>query len=556
MAATKPQMPLQPARRTQNPVQQPPGTNSSSQPRIGPLPQTLLQGQNGVPVAQSGQTNNVTQNPALQRAMAQAASAQSNAAQVFALLAPHMESLTQAYRAGNLSEEQRQQLQVILATYGRHFRLQQTRQQSQQSQPQQSSDTTNGAQDHSAQSSVPSGTQQRSQDAAALHAQNRASPNHPQPNSTASNPSTLHPALLLKSASIPGMPPPGYVAPNGWTPTINGAPPPPIAGTKRKTPPPSNPSAEQQHAPLPPAAQQRQPSQQPVRPPTQQSSSYVAPDPIKNLAIQFNYRGSSELDAPDPRPQPWPNAVGSRPTLTGGLGGASLTLCTPTLLVHPSMDTEVLDPTTTVPVDSTTAASNGPGGTSTLSKDTKPGGGLVSNKRTVMDIITSVDPNVKVDPDVEDFMLELADEFIDSATHFACRLAQHRGSDSLDAKDLQLYLGITFTGRAFKLTLSRFIPIEGSMNLRIPGHSSDDTRVSMSLSHASATGANSGAADLLALTTGTGARVGKLPGQGNITKATKASKAEKNKDKEKDADIRLGRGLRSIRLAAVKNARR
>jgi transcription initiation factor TFIID subunit 12 len=40
-------------------------------------------------------------------------------------------------------------------------------------------------------------------------------------------------------------------------------------------------------------------------------------------------------------------------------------------------------------------------------------------------------------------MLELADEFIDSAINFACRIAQHRGSDTLDVRDLQLHLGKT-----------------------------------------------------------------------------------------------------------------
>ena len=64
--------------------------------------------------------------------------------------------------------------------------------------------------------------------------------------------------------------------------------------------------------------------------------------------------------------------------------------------MHPPMDTEALEHATTV--DSTTTGGNGPGGT--LSKDTKSGG--VSNKKTVMDIITSIDPNVKVEPEVED----------------------------------------------------------------------------------------------------------------------------------------------------------
>lgn len=48
-------------------------------------------------------------------------------------------------------------------------------------------------------------------------------------------------------------------------------------------------------------------------------------------------------------------------------------------------------------------------------------------------------------------MLELADEFIDSAIHFACKLAQHRGSDTLEVRDLQLHLGALFYGQVLNL---------------------------------------------------------------------------------------------------------
>lgn len=38
-------------------------------------------------------------------------------------------------------------------------------------------------------------------------------------------------------------------------------------------------------------------------------------------------------------------------------------------------------------------------------------------------------------------LLDIADEFVDSVTNFGCRLAKHRGAESLEVRDLQLHLG-------------------------------------------------------------------------------------------------------------------
>ncbi|ORZ40299.1 transcription initiation factor, partial [Catenaria anguillulae PL171] len=61
-------------------------------------------------------------------------------------------------------------------------------------------------------------------------------------------------------------------------------------------------------------------------------------------------------------------------------------------------------------------------------------------KRRLTDLIAQIDPTYKVDADVTDLLMELADEFIESTTRFACDLAKHRKGDTLEVRDVQLYL--------------------------------------------------------------------------------------------------------------------
>ncbi|XP_076317203.1 transcription initiation factor TFIID subunit 12-like isoform X2 [Tachypleus tridentatus] len=64
----------------------------------------------------------------------------------------------------------------------------------------------------------------------------------------------------------------------------------------------------------------------------------------------------------------------------------------------------------------------------------------VLNKQRLQDLVREVDPNEQLDEDVEELLLQIADDFIENVVTSSCLLAKHRRSSTLDVKDVQLTL--------------------------------------------------------------------------------------------------------------------
>ncbi|CAI9716908.1 transcription initiation factor TFIID subunit 12-like [Octopus vulgaris] len=86
-----------------------------------------------------------------------------------------------------------------------------------------------------------------------------------------------------------------------------------------------------------------------------------------------------------------------------------------------------------------------------------PAESKVLDKRRLQELVKEVDPLEQLDEDVEEVLLQIADDFIENVVTNACQIAKHRKSNVLEVKDVQLHL-------------------ERNWNMWVPGFGSEDLR--------------------------------------------------------------------------------
>lgn len=81
----------------------------------------------------------------------------------------------------------------------------------------------------------------------------------------------------------------------------------------------------------------------------------------------------------------------------------------------------------------------------------------VLTKPRLQELVKEIDPTEQLDEEVEELLLQIADDFVENTVNAACLLAKHRKVSKVEVKDVQLHL-------------------ERNWNMWIPGFGTDELR--------------------------------------------------------------------------------
>lgn len=89
---------------------------------------------------------------------------------------------------------------------------------------------------------------------------------------------------------------------------------------------------------------------------------------------------------------------------------------------------------------SSTASGSGSSGAAAAAAAAPDGTSALVDKQRLEELVSEVDGSTQLDDDVEDFLLQMTDDFVDNLVMQSCALARHRGAPALEVNDVQLIL--------------------------------------------------------------------------------------------------------------------
>nr|CAD7440172.1 unnamed protein product [Timema bartmani] len=103
------------------------------------------------------------------------------------------------------------------------------------------------------------------------------------------------------------------------------------------------------------------------------------------------------------------------------------------------------------------SSSSGPSAPMRSSAGIVPGINEILTRPRLQDLVREIDPTEQLDEEVEELLLQLADDFVETTVGAACLLAKHRKGNTVEVKDVQLHL-------------------ERAWNMWIPGFGTDELK--------------------------------------------------------------------------------